>query len=556
VTFALSNLNLRLGTPTAGLQIGPGGTIGIASISAPAPRPRRSRLRQPSWTAVVGANLAVSLSLPGVSGSVTGASLKINRAAGAFSPATGTPVNATRARLGDDRRNRADGGSRRGGRLDGADPRWSIRSGAADAEPDAGDVARRADRGGGHLEQPQPVRLHHRGANFALSSQSVDVDLDGDGNALHGEQLENATLLTIALSSLTLSVGISGVGLTLSGGSIGIAVLSAPVPTTGRTRALDGRCRPTDVAVALDLPGITAVVSDVALRIGARRVLKNGIVAAPVNWANLGGTTNGSSTSIRPAVHQRLGPGRPGRGPADPGDLAIKQRGDSLAISGSLSTLNVFDFITGSAHFAITRQAVDVDVDGDGNAATGEQLNDAGLLTIALDQLNVTIGGAGGLSVTSGQLGIAILNAPVAAGDTRSWTAVTGKDIGVSLSVPGMTATVVGGAVVVNRASGGEGRHARDRGRLGQGDLTTNGLVDFNAAGGYTTGSALVDPGANLNPAVAMPIAIRGKKLAVGGQLTSLNLFGLITGSADFALQTSVVDVDFDGAGGSTDAAG
>ena len=103
----------------------------------------------------------------------------------------------------------------------------------------------------------------------------------------------------------------------------------------------------------------------------------------------------------------------------------------------------------------MTRRVVDVDLDGDGNAATGEQLNDAGLLTIALDELDVTIGASGtGLSVTSGQLGVAILSAPVAAGDTRSWTAVTGKDIGVTLDVPGISASVVQGSVLLNQASG------------------------------------------------------------------------------------------------------
>jgi hypothetical protein len=212
-----------------------------------------------------------------------------------------------------------------------------------------------------------------------------------------------------------------------------------------------------------------------------------------------------------------------------PINLAITQNGNSLAISGTLSTLNVFDFITGSAHFAITRQAVDVDLDGDGNAATGEQLNDAGLLTIGLDQLNVTIGGAGtGLSVTSGTLGIAILSAPVVAGDTRSWTAITGKDIAISLQCrdhrhrgPGLgrRQSRVGGkngtpAIEVNWVKA-DRRHQRpDRPRPDR---------------RLRRRERPIDPGQTLAPIVVMLIAIRGRKLAVAGRLTNLNIFDLIS---------------------------
>ena len=91
MTFALSNLNLRLGTPTVGLQIGPGGTVGIASISAPAPATGTDTR---SWTAVVGKDLAVSLSLPGITGSVSSGALKINRAGGELNGVLQTGANA------------------------------------------------------------------------------------------------------------------------------------------------------------------------------------------------------------------------------------------------------------------------------------------------------------------------------------------------------------------------------------------------------------------------------------------------------------------------------
>ena len=155
--------------------------------------------------------------------------------------------------------------------------------------------------------------------------------------------------------------------------------------------------------------------------------------------------------------------------------------------------------------------------------------------------------------MTSGRLGIAILSAPVAAGDTRSWTAITGRDIAVALDVPGISATVVGGSVVVNQASGAKNGTAATEVNWVKADLTTNGLVDLDPNGGYAGGSDPIDPGKTLSPVAPMPITTRGRKLAVAGRLTGLNIFDLISGSADFALQTSVVDDDFDGSGTTTD---
>ena len=39
-----------------------------------------------------------------------------------------------------------------------------------------------------------------------------------------------------------------------------------------------------------------------------------------------------------------------------PVDLEITQNGNSLLLSGTLTGLNIFDFITGGASFAVTRQ--------------------------------------------------------------------------------------------------------------------------------------------------------------------------------------------------------
>ena len=57
---------------------------------------------------------------------------------------------------------------------------------------------------------------------------------------------------------------------------------------------------------------------------------------------------------------------------------------DLLHIAGELTDINLFDLITGSAGFAITKRLVDVDINGGGLDA-----NDASLLTIGLDLTDV-----------------------------------------------------------------------------------------------------------------------------------------------------------------------
>ena len=53
-TFALSNLDLRLGSDEVGLRIGPGGTIAIATLSAPKPATGSTATDTRSWLAVNG----------------------------------------------------------------------------------------------------------------------------------------------------------------------------------------------------------------------------------------------------------------------------------------------------------------------------------------------------------------------------------------------------------------------------------------------------------------------------------------------------------------------
>ena len=86
--FALTEIDLKLGTDTVGLRIGPGGSIGVASL-AKTGDPR-------SWVAVTASNLSISLTIPGIAGSVVNGGIAINRATGAtplnWAAADGTPL--------------------------------------------------------------------------------------------------------------------------------------------------------------------------------------------------------------------------------------------------------------------------------------------------------------------------------------------------------------------------------------------------------------------------------------------------------------------------------
>jgi hypothetical protein len=85
----LSNLNLSVGLGGVGLSIS-GGSLGIATITAkPATAPATDNR---SWSAVTGKDLAITLNIPGIQGSVTTGSVRINRASGQFDP---TPANPT-----------------------------------------------------------------------------------------------------------------------------------------------------------------------------------------------------------------------------------------------------------------------------------------------------------------------------------------------------------------------------------------------------------------------------------------------------------------------------
>src|SRR5204862_342756 len=80
----------------------------------------------------------------------------------------------------------------------------------------------------GSLDTLNVADLVSGSAKFAVTKGLVDVTVDTG-------LLRNASLLTVSLSELHLKVGTDTVGVSLDGGSVKVAVLAAPVPTTPAT---------------------------------------------------------------------------------------------------------------------------------------------------------------------------------------------------------------------------------------------------------------------------------------------------------------------------------
>ena len=187
--------------------------------------------------------------------------------------------------------------------------------------------------------------------------------------------------------------------------------------------------------------------------------------------------------------------------------------GSESLVSGTLTGLNVFNVISGSAGFALSVSTVSPTTD----------LTNATLITIALDNLAASAGTSGfGVAITGGNLGVAVL--VPAAQNTGAYIAVTGDSLAGSLALgTSVSASVTGLLVSIN---------------------TVANLTGMNPLDWETTFVPPVDPGANLNltPPVKLPVTFTDGVLSLSGNLTSLNLFNVITGSAGFDLSESPID--------------
>ncbi|MHC4396401.1 MAG: hypothetical protein ACYS1A_12170, partial [Planctomycetota bacterium] len=209
--------------------------------------------------------------------------------------------------------------------------------------------------------------------------------------------------------------------------------------------------------------------------------------------------------------------------------------------SGNIG-VNLFDFVDGSADFAFSKQTIDVDVDANGifDPAAGD-LDDAELVVFGLSNTSVFVGSGGvGFNITDGQLGIAQIKPnsdTVDAGDTRSYLAVRADLDSASLDgIDGLIATALNLSVDINDASGAY-------------NSVDASALDWSAALALETGSgfgSVLDIGTYLDPPLVeqeLLIDFNQELFQASGRF-ELDIFGFITGNANFAFVKQTVDLE------------
>ena len=256
-------------------------------------------------------------------------------------------------------------------------------------------------------------------ASFALSESTVAVSLP------NGVILTGATLLTVGLSHF---VGAGGFGVSFSGGALGIALLEPPAPATGTDSRYWLAITASNLAGTLSLgAGVSASVQNGTVSInhaGGTDTSHN--PATPINWTT-SLDLNGDGQFGTADDQVNAGANIPPSGLALPITATVGQ----LLIGGSLTSLNIEGILTGSANFVLCQTTVDATVGG-------TTLTGATLMTVGLSGLTASAGaGVFGVTVSGGNLGIAVLEAPKppTGTDSRYWVAVTASDLSGSLNL-------------------------------------------------------------------------------------------------------------------------
>ncbi len=506
LTIGLSGIQLAAGASGFGISL-TSGDLAIALLEPPvAATGTDSRY----WLALAASNLAGTLSLgPDVSASVSGGTVTINQAGGADPNSTrAAPIDWTSSLD-------LNGDGQYGTPADQLNVVVNLAGGGSVSLPIN-------ETAGGLLVAGTLTGLTIDGfinasASFAISEQSVGASL-GNGVTLSG-----ASLLTVGLNGLTASVGTGPVGLAVTGGDIGLALLRPATPSSGSDNRYWLAITATNLAGTLSLgTGVSASVQGGSIAINEA----GGTVpttAAPINWTTALDLNNDGQYGTA-ADQVDAGAGIPAPNTVA---LPINETTSEALVAGSLTALNIDGLLTGSASFALSRSVV--------NATAGtETLTSATLLTIGLSGLTVA-GGAGsfGVSVGGGDLGIAVLQPPATANDNRYWLAVTASGLSGSLNLAGdVTASVQGVTVSINQFGGQ--------------DAASHPATALN----WTTAFASpVDPGANLPtpPASSLAITATGPEMSLGGTLTSLDVFGFLTGSSGFSISETTVSPNVGG---------
>jgi hypothetical protein len=371
-----------------------------------------------------------------------------------------------------------------------------------------------------------PVSVTLNSTTFALTRQTVDVDTDGNGTV----DLLGATLDAIGLSVSSASVVVTGLATLTVTGQLGVARVTAAGESSARYTALK--------MGSVVIGASTATAADFGLSgtLAIDKLDYNHAVAGygRIDWANAFDLDDdGTNDTVDLSAALTLAPGT--LAIALPGSLQFAVNGEATGtlVAGPVSvTLS-------STTFALTRQTVDVDTDGNGTVD---------LLGATLDGIALSVNGAsvvvtGVASVTvSGNLAVARIT-PAGVGATVRYTALKMGDVTVTASTAaagdfGLSGTLTINTLNTNSAATGYGR------------IDWAQAFDLNGDGTQDT----LDPGASLPTPVALAIDFPATlQLALAGSITGTPLLtaGPVTigGTAEFALTRQTVDVDTDGNG-------
>src|SRR5207245_908540 len=323
-------------TPTFGLSI-TSGSIHAAALSDGAGA---------SWFGLHGTGLSGNLNIPGVTATVAGLEIKVNKFSGTAAAAidwTQTALTATSVGL------------------------------ASEILAAEGDLTSLSV--------------------FDLLSGSMHFSLSKAPVTLSSPSVTGQPLLAFSFSQLNLAIGTTTFGLAITGGSIKAAALSDGAGASWF--GLHG----TGLSGSLNVPGVLATVAGLEVKVNQF----SGTATAAIDWtqAALSSTNVGLMAEI-------------------------------LAAEGDLTSLNVFDLLSGSMHFSLSKTPVTL---------TSPPVNNQPMLAFSFSQLNLAIGTTTfGLAITGGSIKAAALSD----GAGASWFGLHGTGLSGSLNVPGVTATVAG----------------------------------------------------------------------------------------------------------------
>ncbi len=539
LTLGLSNLAASAGAGGFGVSVS-GGDLGLAYIEAPKPATGTDTRY---WIAVTGANLAASLSLgANISAMISSISAQINQAGGTYTSGASGAAAVPAVPLN-----------------------WQTQVSGTTVPIDPGT-----------LFSPPPSTPVANAATFSvLGSKAGGLVVPSPGLLLGDSHLSGGTLSVAVVTQPTHAASLV----------VGNDGSFTYIPNTGYT-GTDSFQYQIKLTTASGLV-LTSNAATVTIHVDAAASAPNGnpanfdtnensdlVVAAPGVLANAT-TTSGSAPTAVGLTNPSNGTltlnsdGSFDYTPAanfvgndsftykviDGGNnvvetvsivvnpaasMPIEYSGKMLALSGTLTNLNIYNLVQGTASFAISQSTVNATV-------PGGELTDASLLTVGLSNLQGSAGGGGyGLAVTSGNIGIAVLqpsDAQSPSSNRADWLAVDATNLAAMLNLgTNLSATVDSLTLEINQASGSYRVNGITTAAAPLGWATSLDLNGDGTFGGY---GDTVNPGANLPTPVAMPIAFPAASLLqFSGSLTSLNIAnGLITGSADFGLSVTQVSV-------------